>query len=100
MSRSVLPRNWPILSTQSASSQSNESEPPPPPLMEAHHFDSIAGEDDAVDDAFPPPLRPQPRAKPKRDAKNPSTWGKVGRNEPCPCGSGKNYKQCHGMVVA
>ena len=25
---------------------------------------------------------------------------KVGRNEPCPCGSGKKYKQCHGKVVA
>ncbi|MFV1981293.1 MAG: UPF0149 family protein, partial [Rhodothermia bacterium] len=23
-------------------------------------------------------------------------WGKVGRNEPCPCGSGKKYKYCHG----
>ena len=23
-------------------------------------------------------------------------YGKVGRNEPCPCGSGKKYKQCHG----
>ncbi len=23
---------------------------------------------------------------------------KVGRNEPCPCGSGKKYKQCHGQV--
>ena len=23
---------------------------------------------------------------------------KVGRNEPCPCGSGKKYKQCHGKV--
>ena len=21
---------------------------------------------------------------------------KIGRNEPCPCGSGKKYKQCHG----
>jgi len=21
----------------------------------------------------------------------------VGRNDPCPCGSGKKYKQCHGM---
>ncbi|MBI4398399.1 MAG: SEC-C domain-containing protein, partial [Candidatus Omnitrophica bacterium] len=21
---------------------------------------------------------------------------KVGRNEPCPCGSGKKYKKCHG----
>ncbi|MEE8519384.1 MAG: SEC-C metal-binding domain-containing protein [Dehalococcoidia bacterium] len=24
---------------------------------------------------------------------------KVGRNEPCPCGSGKKYKKCHGAVV-
>jgi hypothetical protein len=23
---------------------------------------------------------------------------KVGRNDPCPCGSGKKYKQCHGRV--
>ncbi|MGB0685034.1 MAG: SEC-C metal-binding domain-containing protein, partial [Planctomycetota bacterium] len=23
---------------------------------------------------------------------------KVGRNEPCPCGSGKKYKQCHGKA--
>jgi preprotein translocase subunit SecA len=24
---------------------------------------------------------------------------KVGRNEPCPCGSGKKYKQCHGKIA-
>lgn len=30
------------------------------------------------------------------DPNNPSTWGKVGRNELCPCGSGKKYKNCHG----
>nr|WP_244558449.1 SEC-C metal-binding domain-containing protein [Tardiphaga sp. OK246] len=23
--------------------------------------------------------------------------GKIGRNEPCPCGSGKKYKRCHGQ---
>ncbi len=23
---------------------------------------------------------------------------KIGRNEPCPCGSGKKYKQCHGKL--
>lgn len=27
---------------------------------------------------------------------DPTTWGKVARNEPCPCGSGKKYKHCHG----
>lgn len=31
-----------------------------------------------------------------RDPNDPLTWGNVGRNEPCPCGSGKKYKQCHG----
>ncbi|MFL5024936.1 MAG: SEC-C metal-binding domain-containing protein, partial [Microvirga sp.] len=25
---------------------------------------------------------------------------KVGRNEPCPCGSGKKFKHCHGQYVA
>ncbi|MFO6465239.1 preprotein translocase subunit SecA [Jannaschia sp. KMU-145] len=27
---------------------------------------------------------------------DPSTWGDPGRNEPCPCGSGKKFKHCHG----
>ncbi|MEM9197500.1 MAG: SEC-C metal-binding domain-containing protein, partial [Pseudomonadota bacterium] len=34
----------------------------------------------------------------QRDPNDPSTWGKVGRNEPCPCGSGKKYKNCHGRI--
>jgi hypothetical protein len=33
---------------------------------------------------------------PVRKSEDPSSWGKVGRNDPCPCGSGKKYKQCHG----
>jgi preprotein translocase subunit SecA len=34
---------------------------------------------------------------PKRDPNDTTqTWGKVGRNEECPCGSGKKYKHCHG----
>jgi preprotein translocase subunit SecA len=31
-----------------------------------------------------------------RDPQDPSSWGKVNRNEACPCGSGKKYKHCHG----
>jgi preprotein translocase subunit SecA len=27
------------------------------------------------------------------------TWGQVGRNEPCPCGSGKKFKHCHGKLA-
>jgi preprotein translocase subunit SecA len=34
-----------------------------------------------------------------RDVANPASWGKVGRNEACPCGSGKKYKHCHGQLV-
>lgn len=39
---------------------------------------------------------------PKRntfDQNDPSTWGKTPRNAPCPCGSGKKYKHCHGAVA-
>jgi preprotein translocase subunit SecA len=32
------------------------------------------------------------------DPLNPSTWGSVGRNAACPCGSGKKYKYCHGRL--
>ena len=32
------------------------------------------------------------------DPPKPSTWGTVGRNAACPCGSGKKYKYCHGRV--
>ncbi|MGL4592454.1 MAG: SEC-C metal-binding domain-containing protein, partial [Aestuariivirga sp.] len=35
----------------------------------------------------------------KRDPNDPSTWGKVGRNEACPCGSGKKFKHCHGALL-
>ncbi len=33
------------------------------------------------------------------DPKDPSTWGKVARNDLCPCGSGKKYKHCHGRIA-
>jgi preprotein translocase subunit SecA len=39
--------------------------------------------------APPPPKKTEPVRAEK----------KVGRNDPCPCGSGKKYKQCHGKVV-
>ncbi|MBR2833049.1 MAG: preprotein translocase subunit SecA [Bacilli bacterium] len=34
--------------------------------------------------------------KSKQKKKDPVRVKKVGRNDPCPCGSGKKYKQCHG----
>lgn len=47
---------------------------------------------EAVDARFPPHLA-------TRDPGDPQTWRKVGRLEPCPCGSGKRYKHCHGQYV-
>ena len=38
------------------------------------------------------------QAAPRLDPNDPSTWGKVSRNAPCPCGSGRKYKHCHGRV--
>ena len=32
------------------------------------------------------------------DENDRSTWGNPGRNESCPCGSGKKFKQCHGKI--
>ncbi|CAN7290945.1 preprotein translocase subunit SecA [Phyllobacterium sp. LjRoot231] len=69
------------------------------PVMEAHHVDGFTGEDDFGGGvlAVQQDLRV---VDPKdRDPNNPQTWGKVGRNEACPCGSGKKYKHCHGAFV-
>ena len=41
----------------------------------------------------------EPPRLPDRAADNPPSDAKVGRNEPCPCGSGKRYKHCHGKLV-
>ena len=46
--------------------------------------------------------RQQANASPMRTARNPQgrtlvrSMKKIGRNDPCPCGSGKKYKACHG----
>ena len=38
------------------------------------------------------------QAAPAFDENDRSTWGDPGRNAPCPCGSGKKFKHCHGSV--
>ena len=48
-------------------------------------FDEALGSDD---DKPPQPQQPIQRQFPK-----------VGRNDPCPCGSGKKYKHCHGALA-
>jgi preprotein translocase subunit SecA len=42
--------------------------------------------------------RPATIRRPVLNTADPSTWGSVSRNAPCPCGSGKKYKYCHGKV--
>ncbi len=71
------------------------------------HFDPFTGEDNSNDiDAgttghitsqLPPMQIPQPQ---QADiGEDPANWeGVVSRNAPCPCGSGRKYKQCHGAV--
>ncbi len=46
----------------------------------------------------PNPMPNAPQSRNQRDPQNPETWGVVGRNEPCPCGSGEKYKHCHGKL--
>jgi preprotein translocase subunit SecA len=46
-----------------------------------------------------PSVRTKPyEDTPSVDPSDPSTWGKTGRNAQCPCGSGKKFKHCHGML--
>jgi preprotein translocase subunit SecA len=75
---------------------------PPPeaelPPMEAHHLNPFSGEEEFADDADTLALPRRPRLA--VDPSDPSTWGKVGRNDPCPCGSGKKFKHCHGRFTA
>ena len=67
----------------------------PLPEMEAHKFDPNTGEDEMryANVSLAPADTGVAVA---RDPNRPETWGKVGRNEDCPCGSGKKYKHCHG----
>ena len=46
--------------------------------------------------AAPPPSSPMAKVNPKGQGGTPASR-KVGRNDACPCGSGKKYKRCHGM---
>jgi len=82
------------------------TQPPPAeelPYMEAHKVDPSTGEDQlAFADA---PLAPafagngNGPQRAERNPRDPTSWGKVGRNELCPCGSGKKYKHCHGRFA-
>ncbi len=86
--------------------QASEAPQPQPPEMEGHHIDPQTGDDEmaraertsataaGIIAAATGQVAPE-----QRNPEDPSTWGKVGRNEACPCGSGKKFKHCHGAFV-
>jgi len=79
-----------------------EAPPPQAPQTIGHHLDATTGEDDFEEEGGVITLaRDTTSTVPaeERDPADPATWGKVGRNEPCPCGSGKKYKHCHGTFA-
>ena len=45
---------------------------------------------------LPPALQPANSGVSLAEPQLPRRVEKVGRNDPCPCGSGKKYKRCHG----
>jgi preprotein translocase subunit SecA len=85
-------------------------EPPPPPVLPdfiTQHLDPFSGDDDTADiDAatgavlsnVPLANIPQPPL-PQREAQGGVAEAPVSRNAPCPCGSGKKYKHCHGQLA-
>jgi len=58
----------------------------PAPVIARARQPAMAGAAAVAAAPVPEPRRPQ------------TDWGKVSRNAPCPCGSGKKFKQCHGKV--
>jgi preprotein translocase subunit SecA len=83
--------------------QPEEGVPELPP-MQASHIDPITGEDElalavaGAETLARAGIAPRAVAA-ERDPADPATWGKVGRNEPCPCGSGRKFKHCHGRYA-
>jgi len=84
--------------------------PPPPPILPAfitQHLDPFTGDDDTADidaatgavmSSIPFGNIPQP-PMPQREAQGGVIEAPVSRNAPCPCGSGKKYKHCHGQIA-
>ena len=79
--------------------------PQAPSSLEEQHIDPMTGENEMAPGpivAGPPPGSVGEQTRIARagantiDPNDPSTWGRVSRNAPCPCGSGRKYKHCHG----
>ena len=69
------------------------------PYMEAHKVDPATGDDEMAPALAPALVGNGNGAQGERKPTDQSSWGKVGRNEMCPCGSGKKFKHCHGKFA-
>jgi preprotein translocase subunit SecA len=86
--------------------QLQEAPPPVLPDFITQHLDPFSGDDDTADiDAATgtvlsnlPPLSIPTPPLPQREAQGGVAEAPVSRNAPCPCGSGKKYKHCHGQI--
>jgi preprotein translocase subunit SecA len=78
-----------------------EDQTPQLPPMHASHVNPATGEDElALAEAGAQTLaRAGITSSAERNPDDQGSWGKVGRNEPCPCGSGKKFKHCHGRYA-
>ena len=75
-------------------------EPPPPPERQfvEVHVDPQTGENERLPLSFAGDVGALSRqAMPASSL--PEGWQRTGRNAPCPCGSGKKFKHCHGALV-
>ncbi len=66
--------------------------PQPLPEMHASHINPLTGEDEVA-------VARQAVAAGPVDPNNPDTWSRIQRNAPCPCGSGRKFKHCHGALA-
>ncbi|WP_297696658.1 preprotein translocase subunit SecA [Phenylobacterium sp.] len=75
-------------------------QPPPPPAgqMFEVHMNPLTGENE-VERGFLPDNVPNAERAALPVSALPTDWERTGRNAPCPCGSGKKFKHCHGALV-
>jgi preprotein translocase subunit SecA len=89
--------------TQALSRVELSAEPPPLPqalpagMVENFAAPAFAGGDTSPESGL---MRVSPGASLAAfDPEDPTSWAGVSRNAPCPCGSGKKYKHCHGRAA-
>ncbi len=76
-----------------------EPEPLPGPGQTFEvHLDPLTGENELEGGFIPDGISAEQRAALPMSAL-PQGWEDSGRNQPCPCGSGKKFKHCHGSLV-